>query len=67
VWAFEWPSHWWLDHQDDHTDNTRMPLEYLMVECQKPGEKRRDRRDCSQADLAAALREAWIPRPKTKP
>ncbi|MFT3697794.1 MAG: hypothetical protein QM831_31935 [Kofleriaceae bacterium] len=66
VWVFEWPSYWWLEHQDEHTDNTRMPANYLEVECQKPGEKRRDRRDCSQADLKAALGEAWIARPKQK-
>ncbi len=64
VWAFEWPSHWWLGHHDDHRDDTRMPENYLGVECQEPGGHRRDRRDCSQADLAASLRETWIARPK---
>jgi hypothetical protein len=64
VWVFEWPSHWWLDHQDEHRDDTRMPANYIEVECQKPGEHRRDRRDCSQADLAASLGEKWISPPK---
>jgi len=66
VWSFEWPSHWWLDHQNDHTDDSRMPDNYVTVECQKPGEKRRDRRDCTQADLGAALREPWFARPPPK-
>ena len=63
VWVFEWPSHWWLDHQDEHRDDTRMPANYIEVECQKPGERRRDRRDCSQADLRGSLGERWIGRP----
>lgn len=66
VWVFEWPSKWWLDHQDAHRDDARMPEGYLDVECQKPGENRRDRRDCSQADLSASLGEAWIARPRPR-
>jgi len=67
VWVFEWPSHWWLEHQDEHRDDNRMPANYIQVECQKPGERRRDRRDCSQANLAASLREKWIGPPKPEP
>lgn len=65
VWMFEWPSHSWLSRHTNY-DLSRMPDDYAKVACQAPGEHRRDRRDCSQADVTATLGEAWIDRPKPK-
>ena len=62
VWMFEWPSHSWLtDHL--HFDITRMPSDYIQVPCQKAGEHRHDRRDCSQADVTTSLDETWLAKP----
>ena len=66
LWMFEWPSHSWLiDHRN--YDLTRMPSDYTKVACQKAGEHRHDRRDCTQADLASSLAEAWLAKPPPPP
>jgi hypothetical protein len=66
MWTFEWPSHSWLI--EHHEGVTRMPPDYITVQCQKPGEHRSGEfRDCSQPDVAASLSEAWIaPKPPPK-
>jgi hypothetical protein len=66
VWMFEWPSHSWLtDHR--YFDITRMPSDFTTVACQKDGEHRRDRRDCSQADVTTTLGEVWLSKPPPLP
>jgi hypothetical protein len=64
MWTFEWPSYSWLI--EHHEGITRMPGDYSLVTCQKPGEHHATLRDCSQPDVKATLQQSWIS-PKLAP
>jgi hypothetical protein len=61
IWGYEWPSYWWM--QRHHNLMTRLPPEVGSVPCRDGTPMHPEYRDCSQPDVATAMREAWIASP----
>jgi hypothetical protein len=60
IWSFEWPSFWWLKNR--HSSVTRLPDDVTRVPCRGVYPTRTQSRDCSEPDMAMALREPWLTR-----
>jgi hypothetical protein len=61
LWAFEWPSFWWMLDHGHSTD--RLPADAARVPCRGSGGTFKYYRDCSAPDLNGALAAPWIERP----
>lgn len=62
LWLYEWPSFWWMT--ENNYARRRMPREAFRVPCRGSGPTRDVYRDCSPANLGAAITERWIDRPR---
>lgn len=62
LWVFEWPAFWWM--QERHYQRRRMPREAYQTPCRGTGPTRDVYRNCSRANLAAAITAPWIDRPR---
>jgi hypothetical protein len=62
LWVFEWPSFWWM--QDRRYQRRRMPREAYRTRCRGTGPTKDVYRNCAPPNLAAAITETWIDRPR---
>jgi hypothetical protein len=60
LWRFEWPAFWWM--KDNNHARRRMPREAYKVPCRGTGPTHSVYRDCSPANLAAAINAPWLER-----
>jgi hypothetical protein len=64
LWTYEWPSYFWLKANSTYLG--RLPMDVLGVNCQKAGETKSERRDCTGPDLTKTFDEKWIDSPPKK-
>lgn len=64
LWTYEWPSYFWL--KSNGTSTGRLPMDVMYATCQKQGEQKAERRDCTPPDLTKTFDEKWIDSPPAK-
>jgi hypothetical protein len=64
MWAYEWPSYWWLVSGNRPVTRLPPPSDLRDVPCEGTDSPSVRHRACSQPNLAGMLTKPWLPRAK---
>ena len=63
LWTYEWPSPRWMEKML-YEDADKVPPEVSRVPCKMTSSKKSHHRDCSGPDLANAIKQPWVEKPR---